>query len=100
MLAGQPCVALEAFAQTVLAAQALLVAAVGALCFYKGEEYQIAHRRRPAPRRRAGAASHRMRCGPQYAFGRAGSSGRARSDSLRAVGAGEARQPALCLLLR
>ena len=46
MLAREARVALEAFAQTVLPTQALLVAAVGALGSCYGEEYQIAHRPR------------------------------------------------------
>ena len=43
MLAGEARVAFEAFAEAVLAAEALLVAAVGALGPREGEEDQIAH---------------------------------------------------------
>jgi hypothetical protein len=51
MLAGEARVAFEAFAEAVLAAEALLVAAVGALGPREGEEDQIAHlcRRVPVP---------------------------------------------------
>ena len=56
VLAGQSGIAREALAQAILPAEALLVAAVGALGPCQGEEYQIAHRRRPAPRRRAGGS--------------------------------------------
>ena len=77
MLAREARVALEAFAQAVLPAEALLVAAVGALGPREGEEYQVAHRRRPAPRRRGGAASAPDAMWPAARLGRAGSSGRA-----------------------
>ena len=49
MLAREARVALEAFAEPVLPAEALLVAAVGALGPCQGEEYQIAHRCRRVP---------------------------------------------------
>ena len=61
MLAREARVALEAFAEAVLAAQALLVAAVGALGSYEGEEYQIAHLCRRVPVPSQAALSHRMR---------------------------------------
>ena len=53
MLAGEAGIAFKTFAETVLAAQALPVAAVGALGPCYGEEYQIAHlcRRVPVPSR-------------------------------------------------
>ena len=43
MLAGEAGIPFKAFAEAVRPAEALAVAAVGALCFYEGEEDQVAH---------------------------------------------------------
>ena len=99
MLARQPCIPFEAFAEPVLAAEALLVAAVGALGPCQGEEYQIAHlcRRVPVPSR-AGLRG----CPPtggcfaaqRQVLGRSGCVGRVRRDSPRAVAPCDGQQAA------
>ena len=93
VLAREARVALEAFAQTVLPTQALLVAAVGALGPCQGEEYQIAHRLCMPPRRRAGgslslAVRGSLRSRGQLRAGQIGlpaSGGRRRGAATRAL---------------